>query len=116
MDRSLALEGIDSSRKWPSMSDTSRSQAPVKSSEHRVIERKPENLQQADTRRRHYPQKQQSTSSSAMTTATTSMSAGWSNSRVKEAITKDSSPRKWICKQVPVKTLGGEMMMPIWFS
>ncbi|KAF9957172.1 hypothetical protein BGZ72_002107 [Mortierella alpina] len=37
-------------------------------------------------------------------------------SRVKETITKDSAPRKWICKQVPVKTLGGEMMMPIWFS
>ncbi|KAF8918769.1 hypothetical protein BGZ58_004807, partial [Dissophora ornata] len=37
-------------------------------------------------------------------------------SRVRDSITKDSAPRKWICKQVPVKTLGGEMMMPIWFS
>ncbi|KAG0243934.1 hypothetical protein BGW41_000767 [Actinomortierella wolfii] len=34
--------------------------------------------------------------------------------RKKITITKDSTPRKWTCKQVAVKTLGGEIIMPLW--
>ncbi|KAF9113881.1 hypothetical protein BGX27_000637 [Mortierella sp. AM989] len=114
MDRSLALEGIDSSRKWPSMSDTPRSQE-LKQAGHR-LESKVSSVQRGMSHRHHNSQKQQFSSTVTTTTATTSgVPLTWP-SRVKESITKDSTPRKWICKQVPVKTLGGEMMMPIWFS
>ncbi|KAF8980044.1 hypothetical protein BGZ46_004725, partial [Entomortierella lignicola] len=112
---SLALEGIDSSRKWPSMSDAPRSQISKQAVGHDPLERKGTNVQREMSHHHHIPQKQQSSSAGA-TTATSSSLALTCKSRVKDSITKDSAPRKWICKQVPVKTLGGEMMMPIWFS
>ncbi|CAO3568341.1 unnamed protein product [Mortierella alpina] len=129
MLRSLALEGIDSARQWPSMSESSwPPRTKQQGAHHRLSEIKASsgqrdqshlhqqhpyhNQRQHHHHHHHHPRTQTSMA----------MGSGMANvamsrpSRVKETITKDSAPRKWICRQVPVKTLGGEMMMPIWFS
>ncbi|KAG0237779.1 hypothetical protein BGX31_003478 [Mortierella sp. GBA43] len=109
---SLALEGIDSARQWPSMSDEPLSFKP----KHKMFgQLMSERSQREDAQ---YSPKQQSDhfGRGATTTTTASNLSIARTSRVKDSITKDSVPRKWICRQVPVKTLGGEMIMPIWFS
>ncbi|KAI1314830.1 hypothetical protein EDD11_001655 [Mortierella claussenii] len=120
---SLALEGIDSSRKWPSMTEEpSRPQSKLMQAAAYGIssERKANSLTHPhydQSQRRHQHQHHQSSSSTGVTTSATGSGFPMTRpSRVKETITKDSVPRKWICKQMPVKTLGGEMMMPLWFS
>ncbi|KAK3827667.1 MAG: hypothetical protein J3Q66DRAFT_434363 [Benniella sp.] len=108
---SLALEGIDSARQWPSMLDEPRSRKPTKASGHML---------EISTQREdaHYSPRQQRDDcglEAVATMAVPNLSIP-RTTRVKDCITKDSVPRKWICRQVPVKTLGGEMIMPIWFS
>ncbi|KAG0291356.1 hypothetical protein BGZ98_003035, partial [Dissophora globulifera] len=162
---SLALEGIDSARQWPSMSETTRrpsksnsgtgsnmyKDSSSSSSKNNNNNSNSNNNKPSGARVRHIeghaPQDKRqhggmmagvvrptianatSTLTTTTTTTTTAAAAAAAASmslltsvamprasRVKESITKDSAPRKWICRQVPVKTLGGEMMMPIWFS
>ncbi|KAG0000445.1 hypothetical protein BGZ65_004358, partial [Modicella reniformis] len=123
-DGSLTLEDIDSARHWPSMSDEPRSPRPKR----KVIGQQHQQQWSGGTltqREDGHSLKQQSEQSAPKvvvvalaTTASTSTSNPLipRKSRSKDLITKDSTPRKWICKQVSVKTLGGEMFMPIWFS
>ncbi|KAG0248642.1 hypothetical protein BG011_010046, partial [Mortierella polycephala] len=117
---SLALEGIDSAREWPSMSDPPRPPKDYRQStgHSRLSEIKPSSAHHHHHHRQHHPQHQNhhQRQSASYTGPAGSNLAMTRPARVKEDITKDSTPRKWICKQVPVKTLGGEMMMPIWFS
>lgn len=127
MLRSLALEGIDSARQWPSMSESPwPPRTKQQGAHHRLSEIKASSGQrehsQLHQQHPYHSQRQHHHHHQPRTQPSMAVGSGMSNiamsrpSRVKETITKDSAPRKWICKQVPVKTLGGEMMMPIWFS
>lgn len=104
------MEGIDGARQWPSMSDESRSLKPKrKVSGHPAL----------GEFAQFYPKRRSDHLEHEMAAATSTPAFSFSmprTTRVKDSITKDSTPRKWICRQVPVDTLGGEMLMPIWFS
>ncbi|KAG0309623.1 hypothetical protein BGZ97_013016 [Linnemannia gamsii] len=115
----MAADGNDRIRPWSSALERPRpSSASRQTTEHRLSEIKtssaPSSKQSPAHPHHHHHHTQQTSSSSAPPPISTAMTTR--SSRVKDSITKDSAPRKWICKQVPVKTLGGEMMMPIWFS
>jgi len=103
--RSLALEGIDSARQWPSMSDT-----PEKSKKSGLgLSQKATTAKAAViTGSAERPHSSGQTSTLYYSTPTTR------SSRVKDSITKESAPRKWVCQAVPFATLGGEMMLPLW--
>ncbi|KAG0055314.1 hypothetical protein BGZ90_005776, partial [Linnemannia elongata] len=120
---SMAADGIDRTRSWSSSAQerprpSSSSSILRQVAEHRLSEIKsssaPSSSKQTPAHPHHHNHPQQMSSTSAPPHISTVMTTR--SSRVKDSITKDSAPRKWICKQVPVKTLGGEMMMPIWFS
>ncbi|KAF9404635.1 hypothetical protein BGZ94_004038, partial [Podila epigama] len=140
---SLALEGIDSARQWPTMSGTDDRPRPRprvnEDSDPSTLDTKPRATTGTAVSTATATATATSTAATSTTTGTTTgtstgtRTGGTSGSgattgrsggtpaqpattRAKITITKDSTPRKWICKQVPVKTLGGEMMMPIWFS
>ncbi|KAF9273832.1 hypothetical protein BGZ74_004617, partial [Mortierella antarctica] len=102
---SLALEGIDSARQWPTMGSSPRPRP--KEAPDLVSIVKP---------RRTHTHLSSSVSMGRTEAQAPTATATTTTTRAKITITKDSAPRKWICKHVPVKTLGGEMMMPIWFS
>ena len=104
--RSLALEGIDSARQWPSMSDN----GPEKPKKSGLGLSQKATVKAAATS----GSGDRAPSSSGHISALYYSTPTTRSSRVKDSITKDSAPRKWICQAVPFATLGGEMMLPLW--